>query len=184
MARYRTWNQTLFGMVLSAAGDTAALRQLADSVEYWGQRSLYGRDRRAHHYLRGMLLVAQGRDADAANELREAIDSPTHGFTRVNYELGRTLMRLGRPAEAIPVARAALHGDIDGANLYMTRTELHELLAQAFDRIGGRDSAIVHYRAVVRAWALSDSVYRERLNKARDWLSLNTKSVSSQNGNF
>lgn len=169
-ARHITWNKTLFAMALAAAGDTARLRALCDTLEEWGQKSLYGRDRRAHHYARGMLLVARGRDADAAEELRQAIHSPTNGFTRINLELGRVLLRLGRPAEAIPVVRAALQGGIDGSNLYVTRTELHEVLAQAFDRLGARDSAAVHYGAVVRAWGRSDPPFRSRLETARTWL--------------
>ena len=169
-ARHLTWSKTLYGMALAAGGDTLALRRLVDTVEYWGERSLYGRDRRAHHYLRGMLLVAGHHDVEAADELRAAIHSPTNGFTRINYELGKTLMRLDRPGEAVPVVRAALHGGIDGSNLYVTRTELHELLAQAFDRLGHRDSAAVHYRAVVRAWARSDPAYGVRLGRARAWL--------------
>jgi predicted Zn-dependent protease len=169
-ARQRAWNNTLIGMALVIARDTAQLRRLADTVEYWGLRSLYGRDRRAHHYLRGMLSVAEGRDGDAAVHLREAVHSPTNGFTRVNYELGKVLLRLNRPAEAIPIVRAALHGDIDGSNLYVTRTELHELLGQAFDRIGNRDSTAVHYRAVAKAWEHADSRYDARRGAVRAWL--------------
>jgi DNA-binding SARP family transcriptional activator/tetratricopeptide (TPR) repeat protein len=169
-ARHRTWNKTLFAMVLAAMGDTLRMRRLADTVEYWGQRSNYGRDRRAHHYIRGMLLVAEKRDAEAATELREAIHSPTNGFTRVNYELGRTLLRLGRPAEAVPIVRAALHGELDGSSLYQSRTELHELLALVFDRLGQRDSAAVHYRAVARAWKDADPVFHVRRDQARAWL--------------
>lgn len=169
-ARHRTWNHTLLAMALIAAGDTNALRPLADTIAYWGERSTYGRDRRAHHYVRGMLSAAQGRDAEAALELREAIHSPTSSFTRVNLELGRTLLRLNRPADAVPVARAALHGDVDGPNLYVSRTELHELLAQAFDRLAMRDSAAVHYRAVVTAWASADPALRARRDSARRWL--------------
>ena len=166
-ARQRAWSKTLLAMVLVASGDTTRLRALADTVEYWGQRSNYGRDRRAHHYIRGMLLVAQKRDAEAAAELHEAIHSPTNGFTRVNYELGRTLLRLGRPNEAVPIVRAALHGELDGSSLYMSRTELHELLAQAFDQAGMSDSAAVHYRAVVKAWARADPTFRARRDSAR-----------------
>jgi DNA-binding SARP family transcriptional activator/tetratricopeptide (TPR) repeat protein len=172
-ARHEAWNRTLLGMALAAAGDTLAVRALADTVEDLGRRSLYGRDRREHHYLRGMLLVAEQRDAEAVDELRQAIHSPTNGFTRINYELGKALMRLNRPAEAVPVVRAALHGDIDGSNLYMTRTDLHELLAQAFDRLARRDSAAVHYRAVVKAWEHADPLYHARREAARAWLARN-----------
>lgn len=170
-ARSETWNRTLLAMALLAAGDTGRVRRLVDSVSFWGQRSNFGRDRRLHHYLRGMLLVAQRRDSVAVEELKQAIYSPSHGLTRINYELGRALLRLGRPAEAVPVVRAALHGDIDGSNLYMTRTDLHELLAQAFDQLGQRDSAAVHYRAVVRAWERADPVYHARRDSARARLS-------------
>jgi hypothetical protein len=169
-ARANAWNRTLLAMALTAAGDTAAVRRLVDSVQYWGSRSGYGRDRRSHHYLLGMLLAAEGRDAAAVEEFRQAIYSATHGFTRINYELGRALMRLNRPVEAIPIVRSALHGDIDGSNLYMTRTDLHELLAQAFDRAGMRDSAAVHYRAVVRAWERADPLYHARRDQAARWL--------------
>ena len=179
-ARHRTWSKTLLAMVLVASGDTARLRQLADTVEYWGQRSNYGRDRRAHHYIRGMLLVAEKRDAEAATELREAIHSPTNGFTRVNYELGKTLLRLGRPEEAVPIVRAALHGELDGSSLYMSRTELHELLAQAFDQAGQRDSAAVHYRAVVKAWAHADRMFHARRDQARAWLAGHSTSRDRQ----
>jgi DNA-binding SARP family transcriptional activator/tetratricopeptide (TPR) repeat protein len=174
-ARQMTWKKTLLGMALAAAGDTLAVRRLADTVEYWGKRSLYGRDPRIHHYLRGMLLVAQRRDAEAAAELRLGMDSPSYGFTRINYELGRTLMRLNRPAEAVPVVRAALHGDIDASNLYMTRTDLHELLAQAFDSLRTRDSAAVHYRAVLKAWEHADPLYHARRERARVALARNVR---------
>jgi len=117
-----------------------------------------------------MLLVAEKRDAEAATELREAIHSPTNGFTRVNYELGRVLIRLGRAEEAVPVVRAALHGDLDGSSLYMSRTELHELLAEAFAAAGKPDSAAVHYGAVASAWEHADPVFTARRDQARAWL--------------
>ena len=166
-ARHVTWNKTLYAMALAASGDTLRLKGLADTVEALGAKSIFGRDRRAHHYVRGMLLIARQRDAEAAVELREAIHSPTNGFTRINLELGKTLLRLDRPAEAVPVVRAALNGGIDGSNLYVTRTELHELLAQAFEGMGQRDSAAVHYRAVVHSWSRSDLAYQPRVEHAR-----------------
>jgi tetratricopeptide (TPR) repeat protein len=169
-ARHRAWNGTLYGMALAAAGDTVALRALADSVELWGRGSLYGRDRRTHHYLRGMVHQAAGRHADAAREFQAAIHSPTMGFTRVNYELARSLLRLGRPGEAIPALQAALRGDIEAGALYVTHTELHETLAQAFNQAQLTDSAAVHYRAVVKAWARADREFWPRRNAAQNWL--------------
>ena len=177
-ARHVTWNKTLYAMSLAIAGDTAKLRPLADTVEAWGRQSLYGRDRRAHHYVRGLVLVAEGRDAEAADQFRQAIHSPTNGFTRINYELGKVLLRLNRPGEAVPILRGALHGGIDGSNLYLTRTDVHELTAQAFDMLGNRDSAAVHYRAVARAWAKSDPSYGPRLQRARSWITTNAATTT------
>lgn len=179
-ARHTTWLKTLFAMTLAAAGDTVRVRAMADSVERWGQRSSYGRDRRSHHYLRGMVLVAQGRDTEAIVQFREAIHSPTFGFTRINLELGRALLRLNRPAEGIPVVRSALLGGLDGSNLYVTRTDLHELQAQLFDRLAQRDSAAAHYRAVTRAWERADPLYHSRREVARAWLLRNAPNGSAQ----
>jgi len=169
-ARHRAWNGTLYGMALAAAGDTVALRALADSVEVWGSASLYGRDRRTHHYLRGMLQQAAGRHADAAREFQAAIHSPTMGFTRVNYELARCLIQLGRPREAIAPLQAALRGDLEAGALYVTHTELHEVLAQAFDSARMTDSASVHYRAVIKAWRRADREFWPRRDVAQGWL--------------
>ncbi|HUQ80649.1 MAG TPA: BTAD domain-containing putative transcriptional regulator [Gemmatimonadaceae bacterium] len=170
IARSVAWNGALTGMAYAAAGDTLAILRWADTVEYWGKRSLYGRDTRLHHYLRGMVHVAGGRDDQAIDELRQAIFSATLGFTRVNFELGRALMRRGRASEAVAVVAPALRGEIDSSNLYVTRTELHELLAQAFDRAGMPDSAAKHYRAVASAWANADPEFHARRDAARAWL--------------
>jgi tetratricopeptide (TPR) repeat protein len=161
-ARWLAWNTTLTGTALAAVGDTAAVRRLVDTVEYWGERSLFARDRKAHHFLRGLLLVAAGRDEDATKEYYAAIHSYSLGYTRINYELAKCLLRLDRPQEAVGVLQPALRGEVDAANMYMTRTELHELLAQAFDRAGQPDSAAAHYRAVARAWAHADPRFAAR----------------------
>jgi tetratricopeptide (TPR) repeat protein len=174
-ARHHAWRGTLLGMALAAVGDTQALLRMADTVEYWGRRSSFGRDRKAHHYLRGMALVAAGNDDAAVVEFRQAIHSLTLGFTRVNLELARALLRLRRPREAIAVLQSALRGDIDASNLYVTRTELHELLAKAFDLLAQRDSAAAHYRAVSRAWTRADPAYRSRRDSARAWLERNSQ---------
>jgi DNA-binding SARP family transcriptional activator len=170
VARSVAWNGALTGMALAAAGDTAAVLRWADTVAYWGARSLYGRDRQLHHYLRGMVHIAGGRDDEAIAELQQAIYSPTLGFTRVNFELGRVLMRRGRAREAAAIVAPALRGEIDASNLYVTRTELHELLAQAYDQAAMPDSAARHYRAVVSAWAGADPQFHARRDAARAWL--------------
>jgi tetratricopeptide (TPR) repeat protein len=175
VARNRSWKGTLTGMALAAAGDTARLRVMADSVERWGGASAYGRDQKSHYYLRGMLDVAAGRDEDAIRNFRQAIYSTSLGFTRVNFELARALLRLGRPQDAVAVLQPALRGPSDASNLYISRTELHELLADAFDRAGMADSAAVHYRAVVRAWQRADPQFHGRRNRAATWLTRNPR---------
>ena len=157
------------------------LRIMADSVERWGGESAYGRDQRLHHYLRGMLDVAGGRDEDAVRRFRAAIHSPSFGFTRINFELARALVRLDRPEEAIAALQPALRGAVDAANLYVSRTEVHELLAESFDRAGIRDSAAVHYRAVVKAWKRADAQFHGRRDRAATWLSRNAaKTIAAQ----
>jgi tetratricopeptide (TPR) repeat protein len=175
--RYMAWWGTLRGMAIAAAGDTSAVRVLADSVERWGRASAFGRDRKAHHYLRGLLHAAAGRHEDAVREYRAAVYSPSLGFTRVNYEMARSLLHLNRPQEAAAILQPALRGAPDASNLYVSRTELHELLAESFDRAGERDSAAVHYRAVVRAWRRADLAFHARRDRAQEWLARNASAA-------
>lgn len=173
-ARGVVWNLTHAAAAYAAAGDTATVRRLADSVEMIGPRSLFGRSSRLHHFLRGLLLSRGGRHAEAVEAYRRAEYSPTMGYTRINYELARSLLTLNRAPEAVLPLRAALRGGIDGSNLYITRTELHELLAQAFAAAGQRDSAAAHYREVAAAWEKADSPFQARRRVALDWLARNT----------
>lgn len=161
-ARWTAWHITLMATALAAAGDTLTVRRLADTVQYWGEQSLFGRDRKAHHFLRGLVLAAAGRHDSAVAEYRAAVHSWTLGYTRINYELARCLLASGRPAEAVPVLQAALRGEVDAGNFYLTRTELHELLGEAFTRAGLPDSAAAHDRAVLRAWAHADPRFTAR----------------------
>jgi Flp pilus assembly protein TadD len=153
---------TLAGTALAAAGDTAGVRRLADSAEAIGKRSNWGRDPRLHHFLRGLLLQRQGHHAEAVETFRRAVFSPTDGYTRINLEMARSLMALGRGAEAVAILQPALRGGVDGSNTYVTHTELHEALAQAFERAGQADSARVHYRAVEAAWRRADPQFAGR----------------------
>jgi DNA-binding SARP family transcriptional activator/tetratricopeptide (TPR) repeat protein len=166
-ARYLTWHMTLAGTALAADGDTAAVRALADSVERIGMQSQFGRDRKLHHFLRGLLLQHAGHHGDAVDAFRRSLHSSTDGYTRINLELARSLMALNRPQEAVAVLQPALRGGIDGANTYVTHTELHEALARAFERGGQRDSAAVHYAAVEQAWRKADVEFRARYAKAK-----------------
>lgn len=169
-ARHTAWLLTLEATAAVAGGDTLRARRLVASIEMAGHRSLFPRDPLLHHFARG-LLHSRAAETDAAlRELRAAMHSPTFGYTRINYELGELLLKLGRPAEAIPVVQAALRGGIEGAGLYVTRTELHELLARLFAASAQRDSAAAHYVIVERVWRGADPVLAPRYAAARRWL--------------
>jgi len=75
----------------------------------------------------------------------------------------------------LAVLQPALRGDIDASNLYVTRTELHELLARSFDELAQRDSAAAHYQAVAKAWERADLLYHARRDSARTWLAQNSR---------
>jgi DNA-binding SARP family transcriptional activator len=164
--RHRSWMLTHAASAYASAGDTTRLKSLCDSVEKWGRLSGLGRDQRLHFHLRGLLSAARTRHTEAAAFFRRALLSPAEGFTRTNLELARELIGVGRAAEAIGVLRPALSGSIQGSNLYVTQTEIHEMLAKAFERSGAPDSAAVHYRRVAVAWRDSDARFRERAQTA------------------
>ncbi|MFH1833785.1 MAG: hypothetical protein ABH877_02070, partial [bacterium] len=161
-ARNRAWFLTHEASALAAGGDQEGASVLADTIEALGPLSAYGRDRLLHYHVRGLIALAEGRVDDAEADLRRAIFSPTSGYTRSNLEIGRLLVAEGRPSEAIAVLSPALRGSIEASNLYVTRTELHELLARAFDDAGAADSAAVHYAHVVEAWKESDAAFHPR----------------------
>jgi tetratricopeptide (TPR) repeat protein len=165
-ARRQTWNLAHSASARAAAGDTAAVARLIDSVQSLGAASGYGRDLKLHHFVRGLLFAARHDDERAAAEFQRSIVSLNFGHTRANYELGRALMRLGRPAETIAAVQPALRGSLEASNLYVSRTELHELLAQAWDAANGRDSAAAHYRVVANSWEHADALLQPRRARA------------------
>jgi DNA-binding SARP family transcriptional activator/predicted Zn-dependent protease len=166
-ARALSWPLTHAAAGYAAVGDTTRLAVLADSIELLGRREALGRDRLLHHHVRGLLWKARGRPEEAIAELRRAMVSPTLGYTRTNLELGRLLTAAGRPREAVAVLAPALRGDLQASNYYVTHTELHEALAQAWDAAGNADSARVHWRWVANAWRAGDAPFRERAARAR-----------------
>lgn len=169
-ARRETWNLAHSASARAAAGDTAGVERLIDSVRSLGAASGYGRDVQMHHFVRGLLFAARHDDQRAVQEFQQSIVSRNFGHTRANYELGRALMRLGRPADAIAAVQPALRGSLEASNLYVSRTELHELLAQAWEAANGRDSAVVHYRLVSDWWRRADPVLQPRRARAEERL--------------
>lgn len=161
-ARTRAWALAHTAIVHARLGDTAALARLADELQALGSRQAWSRDRRMHHYVRGLLWRARGDDRQAAAAFRRALDSPTHGYTRISLELGRLLLRQGRPREAAELLEPALRGSLEASNLYVTRTELHELLARAWTAAGEPARARPHLRAVDAAWSAAEPAFAVR----------------------
>jgi DNA-binding SARP family transcriptional activator/TolB-like protein len=161
-ARSRIWALTHEASALAAAGDTSAITAIADTLEALAPLSGYGRDRRLYHHARGLLFEARGRPTEAARELRLAIFSTTTGYTRTNLELARILIDLHRPREAVPLLRAALRGGLDASNMYVTYTEIYDLLGRAFEGAAMPDSAAAYDRMVVDAWRNADPAFAGR----------------------
>jgi hypothetical protein len=68
--------------------------------------------------------------------------------------------------------QAALRGGLEGPQLYVTQTDLHELLGLAFEAAGMPDSARTHYDYVARMWAGADREFADRHRRAVEWLRL------------
>ena len=68
------------------------------------------------------------------------------------------------------ILQPALRGSLESSQLYVSRTELHELLARAWDAAGGRDSAAAHYAWVANAWKAADPALSPRAQGARSRL--------------
>jgi DNA-binding SARP family transcriptional activator len=173
MARQLAWELTLAGHAMMLARDTIGVRALVDSVELLGHRSLDRRDARLHHFLRGLLHADAHEHERAVREFRAAVSPPfpSRGSTRINYEMSKSLLVLRRPTEAVSALQSALRGRFDESSQHVTRTQLHELAAQAFAAAGQRDSAAHHYAIVERAWRYADSSFTQRYLAARRALS-------------
>ena len=161
-ARNRVWMSAHAANARAAMGDTTGLPELADTMAAYGSRSGLGRDQRLHHEVRGLIFAARGDDNAAMGEYRASIRSLTTGYTRTNVALARSLLRLGRGPESVPVLQAALRAGVEASALYVSRTELHELLARSWEAVGRSDSAAAHFRIAARVWSAGDPPYRAR----------------------
>jgi hypothetical protein len=161
-ARNRVWMSAHAANARAAMGDTTGLPELADTMAAYGSRSGLGRDQRLHHEVRGLILAAHGDDNAAIGEYRASIRSLTTGYTRTNVALARSLLRLGRGAESVPVLQAALRAGVEASALYVSRTELHELLARSWEAAGRGDSAAAHFAITARVWSVGDPPYGAR----------------------
>lgn len=161
------WAMSLAANALAAAGDTTALAARIDTIRALGSRSLLGRDQRLHHHVHGLLLAARGDDEAAVAEFQHAMLSAVV-YTRTNLELARALIRLGRAGEAVAVLRPTILGPIEASALYVSRTDLEETLARAWDLAGVADSALVHYETVLRAFERADPSVQPRVAAIRE----------------
>ena len=174
-ARERVWTLTQAARSLAAAGDTSTLAQRADTIDAVAQLSGSARDWGLGSYVRGLLFVARNDLPNAVTAIRSSIYSLPAGYTRENYDLARVLLTLNRPAEAVALLQPVLRSKLDASNLYVTQTEVRELLAQAWDAAGRSDSASVHYAWVARAWEHGDPPYAARAAEARRRISSRTR---------
>ena len=93
---------------------------------------------------------------------RRAIYSPTLGYSRTNLLLARLHFARGEPRPAADLLRPALQGFIGHTSF----TDLHELIAQAYDQLGMADSAQVHWGWVARALEHTDPEAQPRHSAA------------------
>ena len=162
-ARGFSWAHALEADELLRAGDTTEARALADSIERVGRQSAYGRDKVLHHHVRGMLLFAEGRFADAEQELRAA-EWTADGWTRTNVELARAQLAQRHYADAIATLHNAQLAPVDAMARYVPRSELDWWLARVFAASGASDSAATYGRYVRDAWRSADASVRARLD--------------------
>jgi DNA-binding SARP family transcriptional activator/TolB-like protein len=163
----RVWDLAHAARSLAAAGDTGVLEARADTISAVGALSSNGRDRRLGSYIRGLLLLARGDQSAGISAIRASIYSLPGGYTRENFDLARAELRIGRPRDAVAVLQPVMRGKLDASNMYVTQTEVHELLAQAWEAAGRPDSASAHYAWVARAWEHGDPPYAKRAADAR-----------------
>lgn len=145
-----------------ASGNVALLSRAADSAAAWAQRDGKTREVGIALHARALRELASHDTVAAMRTFEQAMFSPTMGFTRSNYDLARLLLGRGDARKASSLLRAALQGSLETTNYYITHTELHELLAEAYARLGQADSARVHWSWVTRALAHADSAARPR----------------------
>lgn len=170
-ARSVSWMLLRGSTYFASIGDTAALALIATRLQQVGQLSAMGRDQRGYHYPLGLLALARGDTARAEAEFRAAVLSASEGYTRINFQLGRLLLDERRPSEAIAVLRPILDADfISGSTFYVTATEVHEALGQAYAALNQPDSAGVHFGYVARVWASADPRFQPRLSAAVAYL--------------
>jgi tetratricopeptide (TPR) repeat protein len=137
---------------LASLGDTSRLEAIANDIQRTGASVSLARAGVQHYYVRGVLFAARGKDTDAIAAFRSALSVSTSDDARINYELGKVLLRARRAGEAISVLRNGVRGTLmETGNYRVTLTEVHALLVRAWEMAGRPDSAATHRRYVENA---------------------------------
>jgi len=153
--------------VRAAARDTAGLARLADSMASAGRRSAYGRDRRLHHHVRGLLYTIRGNHVQAAESFRMGEYAPVYSLGQTRYGWAKALLALGQPEAAVGVLDPLRRRVLSSVGSYFSQAEVHFLLAQALGEAGRVDAAREHLAWAERAWDGADPPFQERLAAAR-----------------
>ena len=157
------WHHALLADAIAPSGDTVRLRALADTLAVGCAKSFYGRDRRLHHHVRGLLAMQQGRWLDAEAELQQARYGVAESWTRTTVALAKTELALGQPRAALAALRDSYATPLDGMGRYQPRSEIDLLMAQAFRDAGDAESARTYEGYVRNAWRNADPEVRRLL---------------------
>lgn len=142
---------------LAVEGDTAGVRNIEAFVRDHGAFSGYARDQRLHHYVHGLRRAHAGQHAEAAAAFRQALfGAAGGGYPPVAVELGRALLASNRAREAIYWLEASIRGPVGAGGIWIWRTEVHELLALAYERTGQRERALEQYHIAHEALQSAD----------------------------
>lgn len=161
-ARSRAWHFNHAATAYAQAGDTAKLRVLYDSVRLNADRTSNNTMRGLHHYVRGLRLSLAGKDREA---LAAFLAAPP--MRRVQYQRARTYLALNMPDSARAELKRALAGPHHHFGLYLTQSDIQELLGTTYERLNQPDSARALYEQLVRAWRRADPILYPRRAQVR-----------------
>lgn len=154
----------------AAMGDTSRLANLEQLVRRYGSMSVELRDRTLYHYVHALRRELAGDPDGAIASYQAAMFSPTGGNVRASLGLARVLVARGRGGEAIPILNAAVRGALGASGYAVTKTELHLVLAEAYETAGKPARAREEYAWVVNAWKRADPEVQPRRAQAQQRL--------------
>ena len=102
-----------------------------------------------YQHLRGLILLARGRERAAVEALEEAADSSPRDFFYFRRELSRLLLEAGRVEDALAAARTLMEYNPSDPELLMIMSLIHI-------RLGDLDEALYYRERVLEVLARSD----------------------------